>query len=260
MTNFIIPIKHDYSLPKMSKNVKSFFKTDSKYATIWRPEHESYFGKNAAVIEKQIIRDALSHINSEDLTILDVGGGMGRLIGRLLNKKPTNLVLLDISPHMLNLAKESVNRRQQETVSLILADAENMPFRHGQFDIIICLGLLMHLSNPQKVFHNFEKILKDDGFLISNNVNNTLWGHLLALGLRDGILAASKKYHGGIWAVLKKYLTTRRIGSNISKTYSLRECEDFHGLSGLQILEMHQYGNSFFPWVFLMIGAKRARN
>jgi SAM-dependent methyltransferase len=48
----------------------------------------------------------------------------------------------------------------------IRGDLENIPLLHHSVDCILCMVVLEHTRNPQKVIHEFARILKPDGALV----------------------------------------------------------------------------------------------
>jgi SAM-dependent methyltransferase len=47
-----------------------------------------------------------------------------------------------------------------------LANAEILPFGSKSVDVIICLEVLEHTSNPQRVANEFSRVLKEDGAIL----------------------------------------------------------------------------------------------
>ncbi|XP_025090936.1 probable 18S rRNA (guanine-N(7))-methyltransferase isoform X2 [Pomacea canaliculata] len=86
--------------------------------------------------------------------ILDIGCGSG-LSGECLTDNDHVWVGMDISPHMLDIARE----REVEG-DIILGDmGDGMPFRPGSFDGVISISALQWLCNADKAFHKPAKRL-----------------------------------------------------------------------------------------------------
>jgi ubiquinone/menaquinone biosynthesis C-methylase UbiE len=129
-----------------------------------------------------------------------------------------------------------------------------LPFRNDIFDLSVRIGVLMHLESAQDALLEFSRILKTRGLLISDNVNNSLIGHIYVVGFNF----TRALIHGGVFKVLEKYLKTRRVGSRISTSYSLKEQQDLHQKANLTIIKMKEYGNKYFPWIFLTLSRRRS--
>jgi len=84
--------------------------------------------------------------------VLDAGGGPGRYSIELA-KKGYDVVLLDISPKCLEVAKRKIARthigsRVKQIVEGSITDMST--FSDGQFDAVLCLGPLSHLTEKHQ--------------------------------------------------------------------------------------------------------------
>lgn len=200
------------------------------------------------LIGRQLHRDIVNSVNPRDSIVLDLGVGKGRMVSDFVSREPRLLVCADINPTMLTSTKESLKHERKNRAECILCDAEKLPFRTCSFDFVVCIGLLMHLNDPNEAFSEFSRIMKDSGFLITDNVNNSIVGHLCVVGLNV--------FRIDFLQVLKNLLITGRLGSDISTSYSLKEHQDFHFKAGLRTAKAKTYGNKYFPWIFLTFGKK----
>ncbi|XP_015513707.1 probable 18S rRNA (guanine-N(7))-methyltransferase [Neodiprion lecontei] len=90
----------------------------------------------------------------EPCLLLDIGCGSG-LSGSVLEDQGHTWIGIDISPAMLNVAKE----REVEG-DLILSDmGQGVPFRAGSFDGAVSISALQWLCNADKTSHNPVKRL-----------------------------------------------------------------------------------------------------
>lgn len=85
---------------------------------------------------------------------LDLGCGTG-----LLNKRLDNLIGMDISFGMLEIAKE-----QGEKV--VQAESENVPFKSRIFDVVFSFSVLQSSDDLKKSIAEVKRILKPNGLLI----------------------------------------------------------------------------------------------
>jgi len=99
--------------------------------------------------------------------ILDAGCGYGRVAERLLSRE-TKVVGVDISRKMISYC----NRELRGDFTGAIADIGDLPFCDGSFNIIVCVGVLVHVESPQQVIQEFARVLKPGGTLIT--VNNNL--------------------------------------------------------------------------------------
>jgi SAM-dependent methyltransferase len=108
--------------------------------------------------------------------VLDCGCGDG-IFTSILEKKSTWTVGLDVSIHNLQIAKEST----EGDVSLVLGDAQNLPFKSGQFDRVLCTEVLEHLQNDVKALKEIHRVLANNAFLVLTVPNKNypfLWDPL----------------------------------------------------------------------------------
>ena len=127
-------------------------------------------------IYEQKRRDTLHIINASNnsKSILDVGGGMGRLAIALVKPANRKIYLADISVDMIKLALK--NGGKERGVYVANSDAHKLPFRNDVFDFVVGLDLLCHLENPELALLEFYRVLNNEGILILDSTNsNPLW-------------------------------------------------------------------------------------
>lgn len=100
---------------------------------------------------------------SEGMNILDVGCGTGSHL-ELYQRYKCNLFGIDLSPSMLNVARE----RLGDSAQLDLGDANEMPYEDDKFDLVISM-LSLHEMSPDtrsEVLNEIKRVLKSDGRLL----------------------------------------------------------------------------------------------
>jgi len=105
------------------------------------------------------------------LTILDIGGGRGRLAEKILEKLPEKvkeMVILDKSTSAYKAARQVV-RKFPEQLKVKQMDVVEEKLTQ-EADVVILSGVLQHtvlsLSNAQAVLINCHSILRNGGYLI----------------------------------------------------------------------------------------------
>jgi ubiquinone/menaquinone biosynthesis C-methylase UbiE len=124
-------------------------------------------------------------------TILDVGCGDGSISLPLLSAQST-LTLLDLSPNMLSLAKSRVADSLASNVDLINADFVATPFASGSYDLVICIGVLAHVSSPLDVIEKIAAVLRPGGTLILQCTDSAHWYRRL-LSLYQGTMGLVRR-------------------------------------------------------------------
>jgi SAM-dependent methyltransferase len=108
----------------------------------------------------------ISYLGTKDIqSVLEVSCGTGRLTSHLRNYFPANtkIIASDVSPDMLDYAKEKM---KDSDVEFQIADAQQLPFSDGSFDLVLNQYGLMFLPDKQKGFSEAFRVLKPGGRFI----------------------------------------------------------------------------------------------
>ena len=92
--------------------------------------------------------------------ILDVGCGPG-LYASLLTQKGAVIHGMDISKEFIRIAKE-----EAPTTEFILGNAERLPYKNSEFDIVTAFTVLHYLNSWDQALKEIHAILKKDGIFI----------------------------------------------------------------------------------------------
>jgi len=103
---------------------------------------------------------------SKDISVLDVGCGIGNTLFALGANGFGNIVGFDVERQLVEYAKNSV-----PAAHVVVASAEEIPFRDGAFDCVICYDLLEHVLKPETVVENISRVLKQNGILYLSVAN-----------------------------------------------------------------------------------------
>jgi SAM-dependent methyltransferase len=101
--------------------------------------------------------------------VLDVACGTG-IVSRLAwaAVAPSGTVTgLDVNPKMLEVAQE-VTRKENIPIEWREGDAANMPFRNGQFDVVICQHGIQYFSDRDAALAEMRRVLKSRGRLVAS--------------------------------------------------------------------------------------------
>jgi len=152
-------------------------------------------------------------------TVLDCGCGDGIYIAALKNRCAW-IVGLDVSITGLQIAKRSA----KDNVSLVLGDTQNLPFKAGSFDRVLCTEVLEHLQDDVKALTEIRRVLVGGGFLMLtvprlnypflwDPLNKTLTNLLKVSPIRRGILRGAWADHQRLYTEyeLEKKLHTAEL-------------------------------------------------
>lgn len=125
-------------------------------------KHPTPYGKGVAgfIQSRRVARVVeYAQIGARD-HVLEIGCERGQLCAAL--PPSARLVACDISPTALDAARELLQSTGRK-VEFVLADATKpVPFRRGEFDVIICSEMLEHVTDPVRVVSNIAEICTRD--------------------------------------------------------------------------------------------------
>ncbi len=115
-------------------------------------------------------KNILKHVMDlkEDYNVLDYGCGVGR-ISNWIATEVNEVLGVDISPNMIETAKGNADNQNLENVKYRVIDGENLSFKSGFYDLVICCGALKYIINDEHLNHvmgNLAEALKNRGNLI----------------------------------------------------------------------------------------------
>jgi ubiquinone/menaquinone biosynthesis C-methylase UbiE len=101
------------------------------------------------------------------LLILDIGTGTGRVARSLIATCNCTVVSIDRNREMIKYAKSKrIHESYFHRMDIVLADAENLPFRPEVFDIVVCIRVLKWIQNYDSCIESMAHVLKNQGHLI----------------------------------------------------------------------------------------------
>ncbi len=106
---------------------------------------------------------------------LDLCCGTGALLGPLLPHVPGRLVGLDLSQHMLDVARQRL--RGQRPVELLRGDARALPFTRA-FDLVVSAGAFGHFLPAElpRVLDGVARALRPGGRFVLVTATAPRWG------------------------------------------------------------------------------------
>jgi ubiquinone/menaquinone biosynthesis C-methylase UbiE len=127
--------------------------------------------------------------------VLDAGCGAGLAVNKIF-KRGYKTFGIDYSFEMLEISKNACSALPDRKAVFLQADLESLPFKDSSFDAVICIGVVAYLSNLDKAFIEFARILKPNGFLVLSIVNKARLINRLDIPflIKNQILKISLKY------------------------------------------------------------------
>jgi SAM-dependent methyltransferase len=92
--------------------------------------------------------------------VLEVGGGPGELSERIQKELGADVSFVDISPRMVELARE-------RGVDAQVGDVQSLPFADGTFDTVVAAWMLYHVPDIDLGLSEIARVLRPGGALVA---------------------------------------------------------------------------------------------
>lgn len=99
---------------------------------------------------------------------VDVGGGYGRLCVQL-EKYADKVTLAEPSQQQLDIAKNFL--KDHPEIDRKLAQADDLPFKNGEVDLLTLIRVMHHLPDPSREFEEISRVLSEDGVAVVEVAN-----------------------------------------------------------------------------------------
>ena len=128
------------------------------------------FAANPWVTDEERIRRlvAAARLTGNE-RVLDIATGPG-YIAEAFAGAAREAVGVDLTEAMLAIAKERTNERGISNVSFRTADAQNLPFENGAFDVVVCRLALHHLQKPLQVLREMTRVCRAGGTVVVEDI------------------------------------------------------------------------------------------
>ena len=104
---------------------------------------------------------------SNPKTILDIATGTGDLAILMAQTKAPKIIGLDISAGMLEVGRKKIqDKNLSNTIEMVLADSEEMPFEDSYFDAITVAFGVRNFENLEKGLVEILRVLKPNGVFV----------------------------------------------------------------------------------------------
>jgi SAM-dependent methyltransferase len=110
---------------------------------------------------------------------LEIGAGSGVMSAQLLANVPTlRMVATDYDPHMVHAARRTL-RSFGNRADVLQADAADLPFAGGRFDLVMSAAMLHHVPAWQDAVEHAIRVLRPGGRLIGYDLLESAPGRLV---------------------------------------------------------------------------------
>jgi 2-polyprenyl-3-methyl-5-hydroxy-6-metoxy-1,4-benzoquinol methylase len=152
---------------------KRFSERAREWATSYSdPEPRSLNVKNLMARQRFVLQMVEAGL-PRGSKILDVGCGPGEIAAKLM-QRGYDVWGVDIAEPMIRYARERCGVNQFQ-----VGDIEQIPFRDGTFDGVVCVGVLEYLDGDSGALREIERVLKPGGRAVLSMPNAVcVWYHL----------------------------------------------------------------------------------
>lgn len=101
--------------------------------------------------------------------VLEIGCGIGVSPCFLADKLGAKVTAVDISEGMIERSRERAKRKGLEgRVEFVLADARDLPFRDGVFDVVVCESVTAFIDDKPKALSEYIRVARHGGYVGMN--------------------------------------------------------------------------------------------
>ncbi len=126
------------------------------------------------------------------ITLLDVGCG-GGLLTNALAKEGHAVTGIDLSEPSLSIAKK---HDATKNTQYIKADAYQLPFEAGAFDVVCAMDILEHVEHPATLIQEASRVLKSGGLFFFHTFNRNLFSYFFVIkGVEWCVKNTPKRMH-----------------------------------------------------------------
>lgn len=152
--------------------------THSHPGRVGQRQHRYTHGHDAATIASHSARTAadsaayLMPILAPGMRLLDVGCGPGSVtldLARLVS--PGQVVGCDNATDALDAAREAAAQRADLETRFVVADALDLPFDDGSFDVVHAHQVLHHVSDPVQALREMARVARVGGWVAAREAD-----------------------------------------------------------------------------------------
>jgi len=177
--SLVCPAGHSYST---RQGIPRLLASESTYADAFGEQWQQYrttqldsYTKTdiSRLRLKRCLGDELWHrLRQRDkLEILESGCGAGRFTEILLQLPAASVTSTDLSSAV---EPNQINCPQSDRHRVIQCDINRFPFLPGQYDMVLCLGVIQHTKNPETTIADLYHQVKPGGWLVIDHYAHSL--------------------------------------------------------------------------------------
>ncbi len=126
-------------------------------------------GRKHAERNLEVVEQLFTQFDGTGITnVLEIGCGVGTVAQHLSDKYGMHVIATDADPEQVELAKS--HYREHEKLQFSQVDAANLPFKDGEFEMVLSLNVFHHISNWGYVLSEVNRVLKPRGYFVFHDL------------------------------------------------------------------------------------------
>jgi len=126
------------------------------------------------------------HVDWSGMRVLDVGCAGGFMTEAIAAKGAT---VTGIDPAREAIAAAKAHAEGTDlAVTYDAGVGEDLPYDDRRFDAVVCVDVLEHVDDVQKVIHEIARVLKPDGLFLFDTINRNLIARLATITVAEDLL------------------------------------------------------------------------
>lgn len=151
----------------------------------WNPDGQF---KTLHQINPVRLQFIINNVNLTNKNIIDIGCGGGILSESMARYQQTKVMGIDLAPQSIEVAKLHLYESQLE-IDYQCIDVDSIAQQKAEsFDIVLCMEMLEHVTQPEAIIANCAKLLKPSGVAFFSTLNRTFKSYALGILVAEYIL------------------------------------------------------------------------
>lgn len=155
---------------EQKRRVNAFFDTSKPWQGDLYREQDDYFARVIVRRKEYAIAMLRAMPDLGRGKALDIGCGSGVYLKELL-ALGFDAVGMDLSWEMLDVSRKNNDNLEGALLHLVGGDVEHLPFKDGEFDLVLCIGVMGYLLSDERALAEIRRIVKPGGTLLLNLTN-----------------------------------------------------------------------------------------
>jgi ubiquinone biosynthesis O-methyltransferase len=120
------------------------------------------------------------------LSVLDLGCG-GGFMAAALAKRGTIVTGVDPSKRAIDSARRHAQEKQLD-IAYCVGSGERLPFADGAYDVVVCVDVLEHVEDLDRVLLEIRRVLRPGGIFLFDTINHTRLASFIMVTIGENLI------------------------------------------------------------------------